>query len=427
MVRENVKQEASPRLVGEPGEGGIRANFVLAFFDLVAAFSFWENKCLVCHCQVVDKQVIEIIGGIGTSLGYPYAERISSLTTIIMDSKAPKKPTNPIQENKKAPEAKASAHKNSAQKKGNNKQMYLFIGAGVAILLVLVSIFVYNQMKVKEYNKKNMALMEQNQLQDSLLNEFMGTFNEFEQNIALIKEREGLISTQAGDAELRKSGTAQISDDLQAIDQLLQRNHEIIDELTAKLETAESNNRPLRNTLARLRKQLKSKEEEVTTLTGQLASLNIQLDSLNLQIVQLGEITDTLQAQNEQLTARLSEQGEILAEQEEEINIKTDRLNTAYYIAGTAKELKDKNIIDRGLFTGKRLKQDFNKGAFTEIDITETSVIPLASKKAEILTFHPSDSYSLEDVDEDRQLDELEIEDPQSFWRSSKYLVVVLN
>ena len=317
-----------------------------------------------------------------------------------------------------------SAKKSRPQpKQEKNNHKYIFIAAAAALLIILVSVFVFNQIKVNKFNEKNQALLAQNQMQDSLLNDFMTTFNEFENNLEKIKEREGLISVNAQNPELRKSGSDKINDDLMSIDQLLQRNREIIEQLTVKVNDAEIRNKPLRRTVAKLTKKLKEKEGEISTLTGQLTALNIRVDTLNFRVVELTDLTQILNEENTQLTARIGEQDEQISLQDEEINQQTEKLNTAYYIAATAKELKQKNIIIRG----KKLNRDFDRSAFTKVDITELSSIPIHSKKARVLTYHPSSSYALNNTDEDKKLDEIEIKDPESFWKSSKYLVVVLN
>lgn len=317
-----------------------------------------------------------------------------------------------------------SKESNSSNQKAPNakkkQQKYIFIAAGAALLIILVSIFVYNQTKINEFNEKNQALLDQNGLQDSLLTDFMGTFNEFAENLDQIKEREGIISVNAQDPN---SSSDQINEDLQSIDQLLLRNREIIDELNAKVDDANKRNSPLRRSVAKLSKQLKEKEAELTNLTGQLASLNIKVDTLNLRIVELGDLTNILEEENTKLSSRISEQEEEITTQDEEINDKTTKLNTAFYIAATAKELKKRNII----VNKRKLNHNFDQSAFTKVDITQINSIPIDGKKAKVLTYHPSESYELSNTDEDKFLDQIEIKDPASFWRNTKYLVVVLN
>ena len=105
--------------------------------------------------------------------------------------------------------------------------------------------------------------------------------------------------------------------------------------------------------------------------------------------------------------------------QQEVIEQQVVQLNTAWYVYGTAKELKEQNIL-RG---GKVLSStDFNKDYFTEIDIRVDRVFPLYSKRAELLTTHPEGSYEFT-KGEDKELT-LHVIDFEQFWSVSRYMVI---
>ena len=55
----------------------------------------------------------------------------------------------------------------------------------------------------------------------------------------------------------------------------------------------------------------------------------------------------------------------------------------------------------------------------------ELTSLPLNSKKAKLLSTHPSDSYTLEAGDDGMQT--LKINNPSAFWKQTKYLVVMIN
>ena len=102
------------------------------------------------------------------------------------------------------------------------------------------------------------------------------------------------------------------------------------------------------------------------------------------------------------------------------IQAQDKQLNTAWFVFGTKKELKEQRIID-----GSRvLESNFNKSYFTKIDIRVEKEIKLYSKYAKILTMHPSDSYTLQ-KDANKQY-VLRITNPQIFWSTSKYLVILV-
>ena len=100
-------------------------------------------------------------------------------------------------------------------------------------------------------------------------------------------------------------------------------------------------------------------------------------------------------------------------------------LNTAWFVFGTKKELKDQNILtNTGLFQKKQVLKDsdINKDYFTQVDIRTTKEIKLYSKSADVLTTHPAGSYALEKDDKDQLV--LKITNPKDFWSVSRYLVI---
>ena len=96
------------------------------------------------------------------------------------------------------------------------------------------------------------------------------------------------------------------------------------------------------------------------------------------------------------------------------------QLNTAWFVFGTKKELKEQHIMENG----KVLQSNFNKNYFAKIDIRIDKEIKFYSKSARILTMHPSGSYTLT-PDVNKQY-VLRITNPQLFWSTSKYLVVLV-
>ena len=70
------------------------------------------------------------------------------------------------------------------------------------------------------------------------------------------------------------------------------------------------------------------------------------------------------------------------------------------------------------------MQANFNKDYFTKIDIRVDKEIKLYSKSAKILTMHPSSSYVLQ-RDANKQY-VLRITNPEIFWSTSKYLVILV-
>lgn len=305
-------------------------------------------------------------------------------------------------------------------KKKQNNSLFFIIG-GVVALLVVVGILVFRQTKLKDLSEKNQALIEEKMFQDSILSGLMNTFNEFEGNLSRIKEKEGLISLGTSDPEFRLSNTDQIQEDLQSIDQLLQKNEELIADLTAQIEKSDKSNRPLRNMVSRLRKQLKEREEKIVELTSQISQMDINIDTLNTHILALRTKYEDLIAQQTVMIEELDGQNQRLTVQTDSLSYQEEKINTAFYVSGSTKELKKKRI----LLNRRKLNVDFDRSAFTPINIKETLRIPIIAKKPRLATVHPSSSYVFEDLDQDKKIDQLAIIDPEAFWQSSKYLVLI--
>ena len=167
--------------------------------------------------------------------------------------------------------------------------------------------------------------------------------------------------------------------------------------------------------IQRMTKQLEAKSVEINTLKNDLVRLNIDIENLNFEIANLNSNVDTLLAE-----------GEV---KDELIELQEQKLNTAYFVFGSKKELKKNNIItSEGGFIGigrmQKLMENFNKDYFQIIDIRTTTSVPLLTKKADLITTHPANSYFFAGGE---QIDSLVIKDPVQFWSVSKYLVIMVN
>ena len=108
------------------------------------------------------------------------------------------------------------------------------------------------------------------------------------------------------------------------------------------------------------------------------------------------------------------------SQKQQTITMQDKQLNSAWFVYGTKSELKAQHIIE----DGKVLQANFNRDYFTKIDIRVDKEIRLYSRSAKLLTSHPATSYVLQQ-DANRQYI-LRITNPQQFWSTSKYLVVLV-
>jgi hypothetical protein len=231
------------------------------------------------------------------------------------------------------------------------------------------------------------------------LQEFITNFNEIQENLNAIKEKEKIVSSASAHGDV-KSKEDQIKEDIQAIYDLMSKNKNRIGSLTQKLKNSNLKLEGLEKMIENLQNSINLKDEEIADLKTRMEGLNIELSNLTTNYQEV-------EAENE---------------------VKTNEINTAYYAIGTAKELKEKSVISKeGGFIGigktTKVKADFNKEYFTKVNIEQTASINIGAKKAKIITTHPSSSYKI--VGE-KPVEKIEITNAKEFWSASKYLVIII-
>jgi len=284
------------------------------------------------------------------------------------------------------------------------------------ILLVIPFMISCNQGKIKRLEQKNDSLIQQTYQKDQSLNEFLTAFNDIQDNLDSIKEKEMIITETTKDrTELKKTDKDQINEDINSIYELLNNTQDQLAELRKKLGKANYQVQEFEKMIDHLTKQIAEKDEEIELLRQELEQMNIKVTKLTRDV-------SNLKQENKEKEAVIEDQTEMIEE-------KTIEINTGFYAVGTKKELKENNVItSEGGFIGigknQVLKDDFDDSYFTRIDIRNTTQIPIPGKKAEVVTTHPSDAYKISG-EGDNQL--LEILDYEAFWKSSKYLVVIID
>jgi outer membrane murein-binding lipoprotein Lpp len=253
--------------------------------------------------------------------------------------------------------------------------------------------------EMAKLQKENAELNSQVQEQTAAVDSFMSAFNEIQDNLNTIKEKEKIVANASKEGNV-KAKEDQIIEDIQAIYELMEKNRQKVNSLSSKLKKANVQIDQLNKMIENLNAQLQAKDGEIAELKSQLEKQNIEINEL------------------------------VLASQvkDDEIAQKTSKLNTAYYAYGTAKELKRQGVITKeggfiGIGKSDAMMKDFNKNYFTKIDITQITSIPLAVKKAKLLTSHPSGSYKFDGPE--GKVEKLTITNPEEFWSNSKYLVIV--
>ena len=293
----------------------------------------------------------------------------------------------------------------------------------IAALLVAPAFMACNQDKIDQLTSGNNELSSQRQELSSELEAYMKTFNDIESNLKEIKEREENINLSTSDnvEYSEEDSKASVLKDIQAINTLMAENKQKMEQLQDKLNTSSAEFKKL---VGNLNRRLKEKDAELVALKEDLENLNIEREQLAQNVQKLTYKVDTL-------TVIRNTQDETIASQTNTIDTQTEALNTAYVAVGTFKDLENEDVVTKeggllGIGRTEKLKSNFNNNAFSKIDRTKVNSIPVFAKKVELVTNHPADSYELS-KNEEEEVEQLVILDPDKFWKSSKYLVVVVN
>ena len=253
---------------------------------------------------------------------------------------------------------------------------------------------------VRQRDSLNQVITER----DNEINDMLATFNEIEEGFREINEAQnrGSVAKQGEGATKKQL----IRENVQFIQSTMRQNRELINKLQQQLRESTFKGDQLKRTIENLTQQLVEKDAELQKLRAELDAKDIHITELDEQIAGLNTNVTELKEESSQKTTT--------------INAQDKQLNTAWFVFGTKDELKDQKI----LVDGKVLQSNFNRDYFTKIDIRIDKEIKLYSRSAKMLTSHPAGSYTLERNSNKQYV--LRITNPQLFWSTSKYLVVLV-
>jgi len=283
---------------------------------------------------------------------------------------------------------------------------------GLVILIVagIIMFTLYNRGKnqlFQQMDTQKITFADQVNERDSLISEWIVTFDKIEKNIAMIKEKEKLITDNSASVEISKDRKLKVLDDISLINNLLEQNKKKIASLTAQLKQSGGSMKVLQSKIAELEANMKQNEFDIAELKSSLLAKNFEAEQLNTQITYL---QDTI------------------AQKDMEISTRNYIMNKAFYVSGTFKELKDKGLLTKeGGFIGigrtESLTGDFSDDSFVQVDLSQTVSIPVNARSAKLISEHPRGSYEFM-LDDNKNIMSVAINDPAEFWKISKYAVV---
>ncbi len=258
---------------------------------------------------------------------------------------------------------------------------------------------------LKQENAELKLETEQLEEKEALLTEYSQFILDIQNNLNSIRDKENTVLIPQNGEGIQQSAES-VKSDLQQLGALLADNKKKIASMNFKLKNSKG--------------QLNELETLVRSLTKQAEEREVKILGMKSELSDMGVAFDELMAAYENNLAVIADKNETIEEQD-------IALHTAYYAYGTKAELKENNVITSeggliGIGKTKKLKDDFNKKYFTEVNIKELKEIALGVKKVDVITTHPADSYELIG---DENIETLKIINSDKFWSVSKYLVIV--
>ena len=239
---------------------------------------------------------------------------------------------------------------------------------------------------------------------DREINDILGTMNEIQEGFRLINAAEGRMSIiKSGEATNK---TEQMRENIRSITEMMEHNRELIAKLRQQVRESSVRSDQFKTVIDNLVQQLEDND-------ANLQKLQTELQEKDIHIAELDQTVASLSSSIASLKEESSNKSETIIAQDKQIN-------TAWYVFGTKKELQSQNIYEKG----RVLQSNFNKNYFTKIDIRIVKEIKLYSKSVKIMTAHPTSSYQL--IQDANKQYVLRINNPQNFWSTSKYLVVLV-
>ena len=243
-------------------------------------------------------------------------------------------------------------------------------------------------------------------MRDSLIAIFDKTLCEIESNLRTIREKEDVLILGENNEELSLSEKQKILRDIEIIHSLMEENKRKIHKLNRQLAQTKEEKVNLMEHLAEAEIKVRQYEEKVAVLKDELYYGDMKMAELDKKLFEM-------ELKNQMLRDRMDAYEE--------------KAGKAYYTYGSYKELEASGIVKKeGGFLGigrtKDLKDNLPEEKFTEIDIRETTHIPLHAKKVQLITDHPADSYEFRT--EEDLVASLEIKNPEAFWKVSRYMVL---
>jgi hypothetical protein len=293
--------------------------------------------------------------------------------------------------------------------------------SGLLFLLVVVIagiIILKNKTQIEQLNLQNSNLNTTIELRDSLVNEMTSTFDEIEQNLTFVRNKRAqmVVVPQEGVKNQKEILVA----DVKLMNEMLEESSKKIEELDKKLKLSGIEIKSFKNKIAQLSNMITEQDNNIQQLRTEIEQRDYKIAEMDVKLVELqGDIA----SKDDSIVTK----SKIIAEKSQTIVEKDNEMNKAYFVSGSYDQLVAKGVLTKeggflGIAKDVTIRDNIKESNFTVLDMRKASQFPLNAKKAKLISEHPDNSYRL--VEQNDKIAYLEIENPQEFWKLTKYVIV---
>jgi peptidoglycan hydrolase CwlO-like protein len=302
----------------------------------------------------------------------------------------------------------------------NKKTIFSGIAAMLLILVVVIAgiTILSKKSEIEVLQQQNATLNQTIEYRDSLVNDMTNTFAQIEENLTFVRNKRDqmVLKPQEGQENQKEMLVA----DIKLMNEMLEESSKKIDELDKKLKNSGFEIKSFRNKIAQLNKSIEEQDNNIQQMRAEIEQRDYRINELGSQVASLQ--TDIAVKEDSLMSKSLAiaDKSQIIVEKENEIN-------KAFVAVGTHDQLIKNGVLSQkngflGIGKSLTINDNLNQQYFTQLDIRNTNQFPLNSKKVKLISEHPANSYTL--VEENDKIAYLEIENPDEFWKLTKYVIV---
>lgn len=256
-------------------------------------------------------------------------------------------------------------------------------------------------------------------------NQTMAVLDQIEANLARIREHESMIQQDFSGPEHvgNLAPEERIQNEINFIEHLLEQNNALIASLNTKIDEQDTRLASYERNVKDLKTRITGYQEQLDLLVAEKEALRLDLDRT---IVERNDLAVKVEHMDEDI----QQKSRLIDDQQNQLVEKDNAYHTAYFTVGTFKTLRDKSVLQKeGGFLGinrvTTLAESPDNGQFDKIDTREVTRIPIFAKRFEIVSERDPSSYEVEFAG--NRAEWLQINDPEKFWKNSRYLVIVVH